>query len=110
MTTARTKIKAEKLKKRYAEFDPAVFDVVIVEDIAKEGAFDEAVVSSPPFDGVCHPTSPFHFAVTGTSSQVIQALPSESSGILTLWSPCADIQKGVDLPHVDRNQTRVTRS
>ncbi|GIZ40103.1 hypothetical protein CKM354_000345500 [Cercospora kikuchii] len=64
VTTARTKTKAEKLKKRYAELDPAVFDVVIVEDIAKEGAFDEAVVSSPPFDGVCHPTSPFHFAVT----------------------------------------------
>jgi nucleoside-diphosphate-sugar epimerase len=34
---------------------------VIVEDIAKDGAFDEAVKSSPPFDTVVHTASPFYF-------------------------------------------------
>ncbi|CAK1355358.1 unnamed protein product [Cercospora beticola] len=82
VATARTKTKAEKLKKRYAELDHAVFDVVIVEDIAKEGAFDEAVVSSPPFDGVCHPTSPFHFAVTDIQKGVDLLSPSQACSVL----------------------------
>ena len=33
---------------------------VIVEYVAQEGAFDEAVKSNPPFDAVLHTASPFH--------------------------------------------------
>lgn len=65
VTTTRTQAKADKLRQRYVQHGKDTFDVVIVEDIAKEAAFDQAVVSTPPFDAVCHPTSPFHFAVTG---------------------------------------------
>lgn len=65
MTTTRTQAKASGLLRRYAQHGKDVFDVVIVEDIAVEAAFDQAVVSTPPFDAVCHPTSPFYFDVTG---------------------------------------------
>lgn len=53
------------MRQRYTRHCKDTFDVAIVEDIAKEFAFDQAVVSTPPLDAVCHPTSPFHFAVTG---------------------------------------------
>ena len=72
VTTTRTQAKADKLRRRYAQHGKDHFDVVIVEDIAKEAAFDQAVVSTPPFDAVCHPTSPFHFAVTGKQSNRIR--------------------------------------
>ena len=39
-------------------------DFAIVEDIAKENAFDEAVKSDPPFEALIHTASPFHFNVT----------------------------------------------
>lgn len=65
VTTTRTQAKASGLLRRYAQHGKDVFDVVIVEDIAVEAAFDQAVVSTPPFDAVCHPTSPFYFDVTG---------------------------------------------
>lgn len=34
---------------------------MVVPDIAQSGAFDEVVVSDPPFDAVLHTASPFHF-------------------------------------------------
>lgn len=54
----------------------------IVEDIAKEDAFDEAVKSNPPFEAVLHTASPFHFNVTDPKKDLIDPAVVGTTGIL----------------------------
>lgn len=82
VTTTRTQAKASGLLRRYAQHGKDVFDVVIVEDIAVEAAFDQAVVSTPPFDAVCHPTSPFYFDVTDIQKELLEPAIMGTIGIL----------------------------
>lgn len=60
--TVRSQEKGEYLKKKFSgESDKTLkgkFEYVIVEDIEKEGAFDEVVKG---VDGIEHVASPFHF-------------------------------------------------
>lgn len=62
--TARTTSKADHILQNHKNIPKDRLSYVIVEDIAKENAFDEAVKSDPPFDAVLHTASPFHFNVT----------------------------------------------
>lgn len=55
--TVRSAKKAEHIQKQFAEFGDKL-EVVVVEDITKEGAFDEVVKG---VDAVAHTASPFHF-------------------------------------------------
>jgi nucleoside-diphosphate-sugar epimerase len=55
---------------------------VIVGDIANESAFDEAVVSDPPFDAVVHTASPFHFNVTDPKKDLLDPAILGTTGIL----------------------------
>lgn len=55
---------------------------VIVKDIAKEGAFNEAVKSDPPFDAVLHTASPFHFNVTDPKKDLLDPAIIGTTGIL----------------------------
>jgi len=64
VTTVRSQEKADKIKKAHSSYGSDKLDFAIVEDIAQENAFDEAVVSDPPFEAVIHTASPFHFNVT----------------------------------------------
>lgn len=65
VTTVRTQEKADKIKAEYkSHVDKGLLDFAIVPDIAQEGAFDQAVISDPPFEAVLHTASPFHFNVT----------------------------------------------
>jgi nucleoside-diphosphate-sugar epimerase len=65
VTTVRTQEKADKIKADYKDAaEKGNLSFALVPDIAKEGAFDEAVVSDPPFEAVLHTASPFHFNVT----------------------------------------------
>lgn len=57
-------------------------DFAIVEDIAKEGAFDEAVKSSPPFETIIHTASPFHFNVTDVKKDLLDPAIIGTTGIL----------------------------
>ena len=57
-------------------------DFVIVEDIAKEGAFNEAVKSDPPFEAVIHTASPFHFNVTDPKKDLLDPAIIGTTGIL----------------------------
>ena len=57
-------------------------DFVIVEDIAKPGAFDKAIVSDPPFETVIHTASPFHFDVTDPQKELLDPAVIGTTGIL----------------------------
>ncbi|KAK5527246.1 Glycine-rich RNA-binding protein 2, mitochondrial [Exophiala xenobiotica] len=57
-------------------------DFVIVEDIAREGAFDDAVVSEPPFEAVIHTASPFHFNATDVQKDLLDPAIQGTTGIL----------------------------
>jgi len=65
VTTVRTQAKADKIKSVYRSYsDKGLLDFAIVPDIADPNAFEEAVISDPPFEVVLHTASPFHFNVT----------------------------------------------
>lgn len=61
--TVRSDAKGEKILSNHPNVDKSQLSYVIVEDIAKEDAFDSAVQSDPPFEAVLHTASPFHFNV-----------------------------------------------
>lgn len=61
VTTVRSAEKGEKILAAYPESSKGQLSFVVVPDIAQEGAFDQVVVSEPPFDAVLHTASPFHF-------------------------------------------------
>lgn len=52
VTTVRTQEKADKIASAYKDLGKDKLSFAIVPDIAQEGAFEEAVVSDPPFDYV----------------------------------------------------------
>ncbi|KAK6369864.1 uncharacterized protein PV06_01788 [Exophiala oligosperma] len=54
----------------------------VVQDIAAEGAFDEAVKSDPPFDAVIHTASPFHYNVQDNKRDMIDPAVNGTTGIL----------------------------
>jgi hypothetical protein len=60
VTTVRSEDKAQKIRDAHKDLDEETLKVVIVPDIAKEGAFDE-VVMEPGLEVVLHTASPFHF-------------------------------------------------
>jgi nucleoside-diphosphate-sugar epimerase len=65
VTTVRTQEKADKIKAdNKGAVNSGQLSFAIEPDIAQEGAFDEAVISDPPFEAVLHTASPFHFNVT----------------------------------------------
>ncbi|KAI0056657.1 D-lactaldehyde dehydrogenase [Artomyces pyxidatus] len=68
--TVRSAAKGEHLKTLFASFGNA-FEVVVVEDITKEGAFDEAVKG---VDLVEHTASPFHFNVKEPDDLIVPAV------------------------------------
>ncbi|KAH7884064.1 hypothetical protein F5I97DRAFT_1646596 [Phlebopus sp. FC_14] len=86
--TVRSVDKGEHLKKVFADYGDKL-EYVIVEDIAKEGAFDEAVKG---VDAIEHTASPFHMhardpdelikpAVNGTVGMLKSVLKDESSKV-----------------------------
>lgn len=54
----------------------------IVKDIAQPNAFDEAVISDPPFDAVVHTASPFHYEVKDNKKDMLDPAISGTTGIL----------------------------
>ena len=82
MTTVRSQEKAKKIKENHTNAKDGQLSFAIVEDIAKEGAFDEAVKSDPPFEAVIHTASPFHFNVTDVQKQLLDPAIIGTTGIL----------------------------
>ncbi|GAB1736417.1 hypothetical protein NU219Hw_g7567t1 [Hortaea werneckii] len=82
VTTVRSQEKAKKIADNHAQYGPDKLSFAIVEDIAKEGAFDQAVVSDPPFETVIHTASPFHFNVTDVQKELLDPAIIGTTGIL----------------------------
>lgn len=78
----RSQSKADKIKEAHPKYGKDKLDFAIVEDIAQEGAFDQAIKSDPPFEAVVHTASPFHFNVTDVQKQLLDPAYIGTTGIL----------------------------
>ncbi|KAI0807632.1 NAD(P)-binding protein [Fomes fomentarius] len=98
--TVRAEEKAAHLRSLFKSFGDK-FEIVIVEDITKDGAFDDAVKG---IDVIAHTASPFHFkaddpaeligpAVHGTTGILLSVLKHGSSvKRVVITSSCASVQ------------------
>ena len=50
--------------------------------LTARAAFDQAVVSDPPFDGVIHTASPFHFNFKDARKEMLEPAINGTIGIL----------------------------
>lgn len=82
VTTVRSHEKGQKIKAAYPDMRSDQLDYVIVEDIAREGAFAKAVISDPPFQAVIHTASPFHFQVTDVKKDLLDPAVKGTTDIL----------------------------
>ncbi|ERF69361.1 hypothetical protein EPUS_08834 [Endocarpon pusillum Z07020] len=71
VTTVRSEEKGRKILENHKGVPQRKLSYVIVKDIAEEGAFDEVVVSDPPFDAVIHTASPYHFNITDPKKDLL---------------------------------------
>ncbi|KAK0634571.1 hypothetical protein B0T17DRAFT_502211 [Bombardia bombarda] len=81
ITTVRSEEKAEQIRKAYPSKSADELSVVIVPDIAKEGAFDE-VVKTPGIEVVLHTASPFHFKFSDPKTELIDPALIGTSSII----------------------------
>jgi len=82
VTTVRSQEKANKIREAHSNVGKDRLDFAIVEDIAQEGAFEEAVKSDPPFEAVLHTASPFHFNATDVQKELLDPAVIGTTGIL----------------------------
>ncbi|KAF7846143.1 hypothetical protein BT93_L5146 [Corymbia citriodora subsp. variegata] len=80
--TVRSHEKGKKILSNHPNVPEAKLSYVIVEDIAKEDAFDEAVKGTPPFQAVLHTASPFHFNVKDAKKDLLDPAIIGTTGIL----------------------------
>ncbi|CCM04264.1 uncharacterized protein FIBRA_06433 [Fibroporia radiculosa] len=106
--TVRSEGKARHLKEVFASYGDKL-EVVIVEDITKAGAFDEAVKG---VDAIEHTASPFHFkaddpdelivpAVHGTT-RVLESALAYGTAVkrIVVTSSCASVMEAQEAPRV----------
>ncbi|KAI9793383.1 MAG: methylglyoxal reductase (NADPH-dependent) gre2 [Peltula sp. TS41687] len=82
VTTVRSEDKAKQIKSRYPNLSTDQLDFAIVKDIAQEGAFEQAVVSDPPFEAVIHTASPFHFNFENVQQDMLDPAINGTVGLL----------------------------
>jgi NmrA-like family len=85
--TVRSLTKSAFLKDKFAHYGDR-FELVVVEDITKDGAFDEAIRG---VDVVLHTASPFHFKATepdGASFFPPNARPFDEHDVFRAHHPC----------------------
>ncbi|KAH6717902.1 putative NADPH-dependent methylglyoxal reductase GRP2 [Leptodontidium sp. MPI-SDFR-AT-0119] len=80
ITTVRSQAKADKIQSAHPTAGAAL-SFKIVEDIAVEGAFDEAV-KIDGLEAVIHTASPFHFNVTDTKKDLLDPAINGTKGVL----------------------------
>jgi nucleoside-diphosphate-sugar epimerase len=79
VVTVRSEEKGRSLLKTV---DESRTSFVVVEDIAKDGAFDEVVQADPPFDYVVHTASPYHLSVQDPVRDFLDPAIKGTTGIL----------------------------
>ncbi|EOA82473.1 Glycine-rich RNA-binding protein 2 [Exserohilum turcicum] len=83
VTTVRSQDKADKVAESFkSQVEKGQLSFAIVADIAQPDAFDQAVVSDPPFEAVLHTASPFHFNVTDIKKDLLDPAVIGTTGIL----------------------------
>jgi nucleoside-diphosphate-sugar epimerase len=80
--TVRSEGKGERILSNHPKASSNNLSYVIVEDIAKEDAFDNAVKSNPPFEAVLHTASPYHFRITDPKKDLLDPAIFGTTGIL----------------------------
>ncbi|KAJ5337826.1 NAD(P)-binding protein [Penicillium brevicompactum] len=79
LATVRSADKARSMKSQRPQVPPGKLDFVIVEDIAKLDAFNQAVVCDPPLDIIIHTASPFHYSITDSYAPTVKRVVITSS-------------------------------
>ncbi|KAE8553905.1 hypothetical protein EYB25_002443 [Talaromyces marneffei] len=82
VTTVRSQEKADQIKASYPAVSQENLDFAIVPDVSEPDAFDQAVVSDPPFEAVIHTASPFHFRIQDIKKDLIDPAINGTVGIL----------------------------
>jgi nucleoside-diphosphate-sugar epimerase len=82
VTTVRSDSKGEAILKSHPNVARDRLSYVVVEDIAQEGAFDDAVKSEPPFEVVLHTASPFFFGHSDPIKEILDPAIKGTTGIL----------------------------
>ncbi|KAF2101091.1 dihydroflavonol-4-reductase [Rhizodiscina lignyota] len=82
VVTVRSHEKGKKMLSSHPDHAKSRVSYVIVEDIAKEDAFKDAVKSDLPFEAVLHTASPFHFHPTDFKKDLIEPAIIGTTGIL----------------------------
>ncbi|KAL8971113.1 MAG: hypothetical protein Q9183_001209 [Haloplaca sp. 2 TL-2023] len=82
VTSVRSESKAQMLRDTFPDASKDKLDFVLVDDIARPGAFDNAVKSDPPFEWVIHTASPFHYNVTDTRKDLLDPAIIGTTGVL----------------------------
>lgn len=95
VTSVRSEEKAAVIKKAFPNVPKDKLDFAIVKDIAVEGAFDEAIVSDPPFELVIHTASPFHFRTTDVQKDLLDPAIVGTTGVLKAIKKSAPTVKRV---------------
>ncbi|RAL11647.1 SDR family oxidoreductase [Aspergillus homomorphus CBS 101889] len=82
VVTVRSCEKGQKILDAHPNTPKGQLTYVTVEDVASDGAFDEAVKSNPPFDYVLHTASPFHFNISDPVRDFLDPAVKGTTGIL----------------------------
>ncbi|KAA8573701.1 hypothetical protein EYC84_005272 [Monilinia fructicola] len=83
VTTVRSQQKIDAIKAAHPNAHPSQLEFYIVEDIAKDNAFDECIKAvGPGLDAVLHTASPFHFNVTDTKKDLLDPAIKGTTSIL----------------------------
>lgn len=98
-TTVRSEKKAAAIREAHPNITKDRLDFIIVEDIAMEDAFDNAVVSDPPFEVVIHTSSPFHFNVTDVKKDFLDPAIIGTTGLLKAVKKSAPTVKRIVGPN-----------
>ncbi|KAL3478888.1 NAD(P)-binding protein [Aspergillus californicus] len=82
VTTVRSQKKADQIKASHPGMSKENLDFVIVPDISAAVAFDQAVVSDPPFEAVIHTASPFRLNVQDVKKDILDPAVNGTVGLL----------------------------
>lgn len=80
--TARSDEKGQQILRRYPRTPRSTLDCIVVEDIAKESAFDKALGSQSTYEAVIHTASPFTFNVSNFERDLLNPAINGTKTIL----------------------------
>ncbi|RMJ22906.1 hypothetical protein PHISP_06225 [Aspergillus sp. HF37] len=82
VVTVRSQEKGQRILDAHPNTPKEKLSFVVVEDVAADHAFDEAVKSNPPFDYVLHTASPFHYNIQDPVKDFLDPAIKGTTGIL----------------------------